>query len=168
MRTGRIFNPVLTSIGIEQCAHLRETFDKMGKVTHIFASPLRRTLETAIHSFYPALDRGLKITAWPSLRETGDGPCNCGDSSADLAKKCKGWPVDLDLVHEGWEDETVKQHEIVETVKKVHLDLLALVHAVINGGVWYGKTYEPTDAGADMVFVSHGSLLHKVTGKLCL
>jgi len=48
-------DPDLTPLGKEQCAQLQKSFPYHSQVTHLVASPLRRTLYTCLLSFEPAL-----------------------------------------------------------------------------------------------------------------
>jgi hypothetical protein len=69
------------------------------------ASPLRRTIYTALLSFEPVFkNRNLKLIALPETQETSDVPCDTGSDPAVLKKEFdgRGAPVDLSLVHDGW------------------------------------------------------------------
>lgn len=77
------------------------------------ASPLRRTIYTALLSFEPVFNRhkeagdgdAFKLIAIPEAQETSDVPCDTGSEPAALRKELveeKGLPVDLGLVGEGW------------------------------------------------------------------
>jgi broad specificity phosphatase PhoE len=70
------------------------------------ASPLRRTIYTALYSFPDGLKRGLKILALPEAQETGALPCDIGSDPEVLAEEFETLPVDLSLVHEGWNSKT--------------------------------------------------------------
>lgn len=67
------------------------------------ASPLRRTLYTALESFAPVFESkpDLKIIALPDIQETSDVPCDTGSEPSALKEEFKTG-VDLDLVEEGW------------------------------------------------------------------
>lgn len=67
------------------------------------ASPLRRTLYTALESFAPVFEANpdLKIVALPDLQEISDVACDTGSEPSVLKEEFKSG-VDLDLVHEGW------------------------------------------------------------------
>ena len=44
----------------------------------------------------------MKIVALPYVQEIGDVPCDTGSDPEVLKKEMEGKPVDLSLVHEGW------------------------------------------------------------------
>ena len=70
----------------------------------IVASPIKRTIYTALLSFEETIKRkDLRIVALPELQETSDLPCDIGSSPEFLAREFKGKPVDLSLVQPGWE-----------------------------------------------------------------
>ena len=50
--------------------------------------------------------RGLKIVALPEAQETGALPCDIGSDPEALEKEFETLPVDLSLVHEGWNSKT--------------------------------------------------------------
>jgi broad specificity phosphatase PhoE len=97
-------NPGLTDDGIKQAEQLLERISeskRMDSIDFILASPLERTLQTAMIAFEPALEKRLKIIAYPDLREYGRIPSSTGASLEDL--KIYKNMVDLGLVDEGWE-----------------------------------------------------------------
>lgn len=70
------------------------------------ASPLRRTIRTALLSFEPVFEahKDFKLVLLPEAQETSDVPCDTGSDPAVLQTDFvdRGQPVDLSLVHEGW------------------------------------------------------------------
>ena len=50
--------------------------------------------------------RGLKIVALPEVQEIGIVPCDVGSDPDVLEKEFETVPVDLSLVHEGWNSKT--------------------------------------------------------------
>lgn len=97
-----IHDPLLTNFGEEQCRMLQKRFPNMGSVDLIVASPLKRTINTALIAFEPVIkEKGLKVIALPELQETSDLPCDTGSSPELLAKEYEGKPVDLSLVRPG-------------------------------------------------------------------
>lgn len=70
------------------------------------ASPLRRTIYTALLSFEPVFKekKDVKVVAIPEAQETSDVPCDTGSDPDFLKKEFeeKKLPVDLSLVKEGW------------------------------------------------------------------
>jgi len=98
-----IRDPLLTPYGEEQCRDLARSFPYHDKIDAVVASPIRRTVYTALLGFGSDLDRkSLNVIAMPELQETSDLPCDTGNSSEDLAREFDGKPVDLGLVQPGW------------------------------------------------------------------
>ncbi|KAF2760331.1 phosphoglycerate mutase-like protein [Pseudovirgaria hyperparasitica] len=97
-------DPDLTPHGMSQCTALSNSFPHMPQIDLIVASPIRRTLYTALHTFAPIIaSRGTPIIALPELQETSDLPCDTGSAPAALAAEFAAHPsVDLSLVRDGW------------------------------------------------------------------
>lgn len=99
-----IQDPLLTVRGHEQCAKLQKSFPNHAQIDLVTASPLRRTIYTALESFGPVFEShpDMKLIALPDTQETSDVPCDTGSEPAALQEEFAGKPVDLELVHEGW------------------------------------------------------------------
>lgn len=101
-----IRDPLLTDLGNEQCRKLSENFPFHDKIDLVTASPLRRTIYTALQSFGPVFEahKDTKLLLLPDVQETSDVPCDTGSDPVDLRKEIEenGLPVDPSLVHEGW------------------------------------------------------------------
>lgn len=102
-------DPDITPEGEKQCEKLNETFPYHEKIDLLVASPIRRTINTALIGFKSEVERGLKVIALPEAQETSDLPCDTGSSPATLRKEFEGKPVDLDLVLEGWNNKVRDQ-----------------------------------------------------------
>ncbi|KAI4760115.1 hypothetical protein E4T52_04293 [Aureobasidium sp. EXF-3400] len=93
-------DPMLTPLGEEQCRTLAKTFPSMDRVDAVVASPMKRTVYTALYSFAPAIkDKHLKVFALPELQETSDLPCDTGSNVADLEAEFRNQPVDLSYMY---------------------------------------------------------------------
>lgn len=96
-------DPLLTDFGKQQCHQLEKDFPYHDKVDLVVASPLKRTIYTALLSFPREIqEKELEVIGLPELQETSDLPCDTGSSPSEVAKEFKGKPVDLGLVAEGW------------------------------------------------------------------
>ena len=97
-------DPLLTDLGHEQCRKLRDGFPSHANVELVTASPLRRTIYTALESFEPVFQThpDMKLIALPDVQETSDVPCDTGSEPHALRQEFVGKNVDLSLVHEGW------------------------------------------------------------------
>lgn len=96
-------DPLLTPLGEEQCRTLQQNFP-YHNIDLIVASPLKRTIYTALLSFENVLKNNpnMKVVALPELQETSDLPCDTGSSLEELEKEFAGKPVDMSLVIPGW------------------------------------------------------------------
>ena len=104
----KIRDPLLTPKGVTQCENVSATFPatQQASIKLLAASPLRRTIYTALHTFPDVVKRGLKILALPEAQETGDKPCDIGSDPEVLEKEFETSPVDFSLVHDGWTSKT--------------------------------------------------------------
>lgn len=100
-----MIDPLLTPAGERQCDKLREDFPFHSSVELVVASPIRRTIYTALHAFAPVFERNseLKLIALPDL-QVSDLPCDSGSDFESLEKEVleSNLPVDLSLVSSGW------------------------------------------------------------------
>lgn len=159
-----MLDPLLTPLGEEQCARLREGFPNHHRISLIVASPLRRTISTAFLSFGPALANGHcqpKILALPELQETSDSLCDCGKDPDTLAKELHDLqlPVDLSLVKPGWNIKlpTNKWSPSAAALNDRAIEAREILRSKIKELEAAGET-DP-----EIVVVSHGGILHYLT-----
>jgi broad specificity phosphatase PhoE len=155
----QIADPDLTPVGEEQCSTLNKNFPYHSRVTHLVASPLRRTLYTCLLSFPSEVKAGLKVVALPELQETSDLPCDTGSEPRALAAEFNSGEfsgtVDLSLVKEGWNSKQGRWSPATSAIEarakeaRIRLRNLAAEQSV-NGDV-------------DIVVVTHGGYLHYLT-----
>lgn len=84
-----IRDAVLTQKGKDQCRALRSTFAHHNSIDIVFASPLRRTIQTAALSFGPTLARNeVPFVLLPLLQEVSNIGCDVGiaDTAADVTR----------------------------------------------------------------------------------
>ncbi|EEH47547.2 uncharacterized protein PADG_03631 [Paracoccidioides brasiliensis Pb18] len=144
-------DPLLTPHGESQCKDLSAEFPHHAQIDLIVASPLRRTLYTALLAFEDQIkSRGLKIIALPEIQETSDVPCDVGSDLELLEKEVteKGLPVDLKLVGEGWNSKTGKWAPTAEAIED----------RAREARRWLKSRPEK-----EIVIVSHGGFLHYFT-----
>ena len=141
-------DPSLTPFGEDQCRQLARTFPYHDSVGLLVASPLRRTIYTALHSFTPEIERGLSIVALPETQETADVPCDTGTDAKVLKEEMRGKPVDLSRVHEGWNSKTGRWAPIASALEK----------RAREARQWMKARPEK-----EIVLVTHGGFLHYLT-----
>ncbi|THY43359.1 hypothetical protein D6C97_09270 [Aureobasidium pullulans] len=148
-----IHDPMLTQLGEEQCKALQANFPFMDRVDGVVASPLKRTVYTALHSFTPAIkNKHLKVYALPELQETSDLPCDTGSDVRVLESEFKGQPVDLSYMYtpqaKAWNNKTGKWGATASAVDD---------RARIAREWLYNRPEK------EIVVVTHGGFLHYFT-----
>ncbi|PYH88127.1 hypothetical protein BO71DRAFT_414327 [Aspergillus ellipticus CBS 707.79] len=148
-----IRDPSLTDLGNTQCATLASTFPRHAAIDLVTASPLRRTLYTALQSFAPffAAHPDAKVVALPDVQETSDVPCDTGSDVAVLEQEegLKG-RVEFGEV-DGWEGWNVKVGRYAPT------------HRAIKERARAARRWLKARPEKEIVLVSHGGFLHYFT-----
>ncbi|KAI0142858.1 phosphoglycerate mutase-like protein [Xylariaceae sp. FL1272] len=149
-----IKDPDLTKHGEQQCADLCKAFPYHDKITHLVASPLRRTLYTCKLSFAPVVESGKKILALPDAQEVSLYPCDVG-SDLDILKQEIGDFVDFHLVQPGWNDKSPES--------KYYPDPQKLEARARDARLALREIAKEADSDAHIVLVTHGGILHFLT-----
>jgi broad specificity phosphatase PhoE len=101
-------DPELSSLGLQQCAALRDklkkAFPKIGEVGLIVASPMRRTLQTASIALDWLISEGVKVEVDADWQEIHDKPCDTGTPLPEL--KLEFPAFDLSVVDPVYPDKT--------------------------------------------------------------
>ncbi|KIX96344.1 uncharacterized protein Z520_08122 [Fonsecaea multimorphosa CBS 102226] len=161
-------DPRLTPLGESQCATLRELHfppERQQSLSLITASPLTRTLHTALLSFSPALKSDAKckptILAIPDAQETSDYPCDTGSDIDVLRSFCaeQNWPVDLSLLTPSWNVKTLNNRysPASQAIKTRARDCRRLLRQKAR------ELAESGDEDVQIVLVTHGGYLHYLT-----
>ncbi|KAF2239711.1 hypothetical protein EV356DRAFT_499921 [Viridothelium virens] len=153
-------DPLLTPFGESQCRTLSTHFPFPAPSSPtttpsllLAASPLKRTLSTALLVFSPLLASHptLRILALPEAQETSDLPCDTGSTHAELLQEFANQPVDLSLVAaagDSWNRKVGKWSP--------HAEAVAQRAREVREWVW--------DRGEEVVaLVTHGGFLHYLT-----
>jgi broad specificity phosphatase PhoE len=152
-------DPSLTALGESQCEALRKVFPYHGKVTHLVASPLRRTIYTCLLGFTAEVKSRKKIVALPELQETSDMPCDTGCDPAKLQEEFGNgqWKgaVALSLIHEGWNDKSANT-KWAPTASKIEV-------RAREARRWLRDLGMESNGHAEIVVVTHGGFLHYFT-----
>ncbi|KAL4785271.1 histidine phosphatase superfamily [Aspergillus varians] len=145
-------DPLLTDLGNEQCEKLRDSFPRHDQIDLIVASPLRRTMYTALQSFEPVFKANpdLKLILLPDIQETSDVACDTGTDPELLRKEIeeKNLPVDASLVVDGWNVKTGRY---------------APTHAAVGGRARTARRWLKARPEKEIAMVSHGGVLHYFT-----
>ncbi|GAB1315710.1 hypothetical protein MFIFM68171_05920 [Madurella fahalii] len=157
-------DPNLTPLGREQCSLLCKSFPFHSQLTHLVASPFRRTLYTCLLSFEPAVRAGHKVMALPDVQEVSNLPCDTGSPAEKLAAEfgagAHAGTVDLGLLTPGWHDKSAGSPYAPEMGK--------LEARARRARVWLrevGRRWGAENPGKDahIVVVTHGGFLHFLT-----
>ncbi|KAK4508395.1 hypothetical protein PRZ48_002133 [Zasmidium cellare] len=142
-------DPLLTPYGEQQCRDLQTVFPNQSSIDLIVASPIKRTLNTALLSFADIIaSKNLTVIALPELQETSDLPCDTGSEPEELRREFEGKAVDLELVKEGWNGKRGKWAPNGRAIEK----------RAREARVWLQNRTE-----RNIVVVTHGGFLHYFT-----
>ncbi|KAF5015115.1 hypothetical protein F66182_13660, partial [Fusarium sp. NRRL 66182] len=148
-------DPRLTEAGIKECEALEACFPFQSSIDLIVASPLRRTIQTALYSFQPAIKRGVRVIALAELQETSDVACDTGSDVTDLKREFGDYQlgpetpvVDFSLVPEDWNKKIGRWAPSSD----------ALVSRARAARQWLRQRPEK-----EVVVVCHGGFLHYLT-----
>ena len=147
-------DPDLTPLGLEQCAKLRASFPSHSLVKTLVASPIRRTLYTALNTFYPLPSHSENpIIALDLIQEVSDSPCDTGSEIEKLREEFGG-KVDLEKVRKGWNDKKNPESWAEPTVTKL-MARAKEARKVIREIAGEGDHH--------VVVVTHGAIVHYIT-----
>jgi len=140
-----IHDPLLTPFGEQQCKLLARTFPYSGEIDGLVASPLRRTVYTALLSFP---ESNVPVILLPELQETSDQPCDTGSTRAELEKEFMGKNVSFGLVVDGWNSKKGKwgsERSMIEERAKIARQWLMArpekhIAVVTHGGILHHLT----------------------------
>ncbi|KAH9907504.1 phosphoglycerate mutase-like protein [Xylariomycetidae sp. FL2044] len=149
-----IRDPGLTAEGEQQCADLRARFPAHHQITHLAASPIRRTLQTCLLAFAPAAAAGKRVIALPDAQEVSALPCDTGTDPAALAAEF-GDRVDIGLVAPGWNDKAPGSRYCPTPEN--------LAERSRGARVWLRDLVRQAGENSQVVLVTHGGFLHYLT-----
>lgn len=141
-------DPELTPTGEQQCRDLRAQFPFHDKLTRLIASPMKRTINTAIHSF--GRDGLYPIKTLDVLQELSDLPSDTGSSPAKL-KEVFGDKIDVSQVREEWTQKMDGQlfEPTLEKILARAKESRRLIREIAN-----------LDSNDHVAVVSHGGFMH--------
>ncbi|KAF2116117.1 histidine phosphatase superfamily [Lophiotrema nucula] len=105
-------DPELTTEGEQQCLRLSSKIDDIQAIDCIVASPLKRTLWTALVTFRAVLQSrpGMRVIALPELQETSTLPCDIGTDVEQLKQEMEGHPIDWTYVQSDWNSKSTGRY----------------------------------------------------------
>jgi len=128
---------------------LQEVFPYTSEVDLIVASPLKRTIYTALYSLDKLITtKKMTVIALPEIQETSDLPCDTGSDVAELHHEFEGRNIDYKLVQDGWNS---KKGKWAPTTKEIEERCKA-------ARKWLRERKEE-----HIVVVTHGGVLHYLT-----
>ncbi|TGO39042.1 hypothetical protein BHYA_0062g00340 [Botrytis hyacinthi] len=146
-----IRDPDLTAEGRSDCQIFSNNFSDSRYVTHIWCSPMTRTIRTALLCFQSAIARGVKVEPLDILQNWDTSPNSIGMDKEDLYKHF-GEQVDFEKLAEGWNDKSSSKW----APKNRNLNIAAIKLA-LNG------LRSTTTNMIEVVIISHGSVLKEMT-----
>ncbi|KAM7204927.1 phosphoglycerate mutase-like protein [Naviculisporaceae sp. PSN 640] len=170
-------DPDLTPKGEEQCAALCANFPFHDKITHLVASPMRRTIYTCLLSFKPSVydaesnPKGKKVLAISELQEVSNLPCDVGSDLSKLKEEFgPAGKVDLGRLTDGWNDKSYGGDNF-PTMQKLEARAKSARRQIRDLAVEYLKqkqSQSQSDKKGDeeevhIAVVTHGGFLHFLT-----
>lgn len=160
-------DPYLTPKGLAQCAALRDSFPRHDRVTHLVASPMRRTLLTCHHSFNDGSAQPKKIKALPLVQEISGNPCDVGSEPVVLRAEFgslredgqHAWLDDGELVR-GWNDKVAAASPWAPLPERLEARALGARRWLRRMG---REAEKEGLQDVEIVVVTHGGFLHFLT-----
>ncbi|KAJ8119291.1 hypothetical protein ONZ43_g3729 [Nemania bipapillata] len=149
-----IRDPDLTDLGKQQCEELNKQFPYHDKITHLVASPIRRTIFTCQFSFPQEVKAGKRIIALQDAQEVSFFPCDIGTDLEPLKKEF-GDLVDFQFVTEDWNKKGPDSKYFPEPQK--------LEARSRTTRLWLRNLVKEAGDDAQVVLVTHGGILHFIT-----
>ncbi|KAM7216151.1 Histidine phosphatase superfamily [Rhypophila decipiens] len=162
-------DPDLTPKGEEQCATLCKNFPFHDKITHLVASPMRRTLYTCLLSFKPSVydaesnPAGKKVLAISELQEVSNLPCDIGSDLQKLKEEFgdKG-NVDLGRLKDGWNDKSFGGPNF-PTMSGLEARAKSARRQIRDLALEYLDGKDMEEEEVHIAVVTHGGFLHFLT-----
>jgi hypothetical protein len=103
------------------------------------------------------------FVALPDAQESSTDACDIGQDPAELARTCarNGWPVDLSLVHDGWNDKSTPGSGYSPASKAIFRRARDARVFLRNAALRLAA--EGVD-NVEIVLVAHGGFMHYLTG----
>lgn len=160
----QIRDPGLTEKGGDQCRALGKSFPYMERVTHLVASPLRRTVQTAHWAFVDPLlvseekrrQQPRTILALGELQECSKHPCDIGLSVEELARCAEH--LDLSRVEPSWNSKS-GLYMASEPAIRMRAERVRVILRELAARASAGAGGDGDDDDVHLVVVSHGTMI---------
>ncbi|KAK6537164.1 hypothetical protein TWF694_011361 [Orbilia ellipsospora] len=164
-------DPDLTPLGHKQCATLAGNFPYHANLTTVICSPLKRTIQTTLESFHPAISRlsssnpSFKIITNPYFQETGEWECDIGSEIPELNTWLENYHTENPQVN-GYEHISLLDFSLLERESPfwpAKKQIFAANKASERSQYARQWLYENFSEYEEVVIVSHGGFLHFLT-----
>lgn len=143
-------DPELTTYGIEQAVHFSQSFPHHGEIDLLCASPMKRTIRTALVAFEQDVTAGRHIVLLPDAQEATADASDTGSEVAEL-QRVFGDVIDVRLVEGKWYEKAGAQA----------IELGALRARAARLRKWLRSQEKES-----VVLVTHGLFAHYLTGNI--
>ncbi|KAI1122874.1 histidine phosphatase superfamily [Nemania abortiva] len=140
-----VHDPELSHVGISECQTLATEMAVLGEITMVIASPMKRTIQTAIAAF-PSFTQSKQIVLHPDLQETGYGMVNTGSSPEELIQRFGTKLIDYRYMTRDWTEKGPESRYNPVYVKERARAFRLLLRAAM-------QSYK--DTNAHIVLVTH-------------
>ncbi|CAO1627556.1 unnamed protein product [Sympodiomycopsis kandeliae] len=144
--------PLTKPIGVSQAAKLPDfTKQLQGQVDLIITSPLKRTLQTTLLGWKPAVERlgQQNVICLPQLQECNAYPCDTGSPRAQLEADPEIQGFNLELLTPDW---TSKQGQY------------AADEQTLNARAQWVRQFVRSRPEKNILLVGHGDIIRRITG----
>ncbi|KAI8963070.1 hypothetical protein F5Y11DRAFT_346925 [Daldinia sp. FL1419] len=149
-------DPGLTFEGRKQCLQIRQTYGFGHLVTHLIASPLRRSIETALYGLVPLLIPSKRVSLHAELQEIAATPSSTGVPKSQLEKSFSHEQVITKGIEEDWYVKGTGS-AFAPDVAKVRARAREMRNLLFNLAK---ASIDSGDEDAHLVVVTHGEFAH--------
>ncbi|KAI8629914.1 histidine phosphatase superfamily [Xylariaceae sp. FL1651] len=151
-----LHDPELNPLGLTQCSKLASEFPYMNQVQVLLASPMQRTIQTALIGFEPIVQK-TRVALVPGLQEFGTSQNDTGSSRDALETKWGTGTLIYDLLEPNWTDKSVGSPYSPLVVAARAQSVRLYIRTI-------AQHYRDTDAS--IVVVTHGNFIKYLTGDM--
>ncbi|KAI0972039.1 histidine phosphatase superfamily [Xylaria arbuscula] len=146
-------DPELTELGYQQCKAAAKELESLDKIELILASPLQRTIQTALALFPAYTESNKRITLLPQLQEVGNTRSDTGNSREYLENKY-GAVLEYSFITPDWTEKGGESPYAPRLAEKRARTTRLLIRDI-------AQRYAHRDV--NIVVISHGNYLRLLT-----